>query len=468
MKFKMKCKDFFVNLKDKIINFFKELPARVKSKFAGAKEIITQGNGKVMASFAVMGLGQLLYKQWAKGALFLLMQAGFILYFVFSGAADLFGLFTLGSVKGDAWYGIEGDNSVVMMLMGILSVIMIIFYVVIYIANVKDVYRTQCCMDTLKEPASFKREVGSLLDKNFHKTALTLPVIGVCIFSILPIVFMILIAFTNYGGANVPPALVDWVGFENFGRIFSLGEFAPTFFKIFGWNLLWALLSTAINYFGGLALALLLNKKCVKGKAIWRAFPILAYAIPGFITLLGFKFMFSYGGPINYYIQAAGGEAVGFLSVNSKWMARFIGIGVNAWISIPSTMLLATGILSNINTDLYEAARVDGASAWKQFIKITLPYVLFATTPVLITQFINNFNHFGIFYFLRDASIRSEGYFLANNTDLLINWLYRMSIDNNYYSIGAAISLVIFIITSVISLTVYVLSPSYKQEETFR
>ena len=227
------------------------------------------------------------------------------------------------------------------------------------------------------------------------------------------------------------------------------------------------MLSTFINYFAGLGLALLLNKKCVKGKAFWRAFPILAYAIPGFITLLGFKFMFSYGGPINYYIQEAGGEAIGFLDLNSKWTARFIGLGVNAWISVPSTMLLATGILSNINTDLYEAARVDGASAWKQFIKITLPYVIFATTPVLITQFINNFNNFGVFYFLRER-VRSEGYILANNTDLLINWLYRMSIDNKYYSIGAAISLIIFIVTSIISLVVYVLSPAYKQEETFR
>lgn len=464
MKILTKCKEFFKSLPSKI----KAIPQKLSAKFAGAREIISQGNGKVRASMFVIGLGQLLYKQWAKGALFIMLQIGFIFYFVVSGGADLFGLFTLGQVKGDAWFGIEGDNSVVMMLMGILAVIMIIFYVVIYIANIKDVYRTQCCEDTLKQPETFKQEIGGLLDKSFYKTALTLPVIGVCVFSVLPIVFMILIAFTNYGGANIPPALVDWVGFENFGKILSLGQFAPTFFKIFGWNLLWAVLSTAINYFAGLGLALLLNKKCVKGKAFWRAFPILAYAIPGFITLLGFKFMFSYGGPINYYIQQAGGEAVGFLSVNSKWMARFIGIGVNAWISIPSTMLLATGILSNINTDLYEAARVDGASSFKQFIKITLPYVLFATTPVLITQFINNFNHFGIFYFLRDASIRSEGYFLANNTDLLINWLYRMSIDNNYYSIGAAISLIIFIITSVISLTVYVLSPSYKQEETFR
>ena len=463
MKVIEKFKNFFKTLPDK----FKAIPHKLAKKFAGAKEILVQGNGKVSASMIVMGLGQLLNKQWAKGIMLLFIQVAFIVYFVLTGATDLFGFFTLGTREGNAWYGIEGDNSVVMLIMGILAILIIILYIAIYIANIKDAYRTQCALDTLKKPVSFKQEVGTLLDKNFHKTALALPVIGVCVFSILPIVFMILIAFTNYGDNIVPPALVDWVGLENFGKILSLGQFAPTFFKIFGWNMLWAVLSTAINYFAGLGLALLLNKKCVKGKAIWRAFPILAYAIPGFITLLGFKFMFSYGGPINYYIQQAGGEAVGFLGLDAKWSARFIGLIVNAWISIPSTMLLATGILSNVNTDLYEAARVDGASAWKQFIKITLPYVLFATTPVLISQFIGNFNNFGIFYFLR-GGLNVDGYFLASDTDLLINWLYNLSINNNYYSIGAAISLIIFIITSVISLAVYVLSPSYKQEETFR
>ncbi len=463
MKTAQKIKIFFKDIPNKI----KSIPKRLSVRFAGAKEIITQGNGKVAASMLVMGLGQLLYAQWAKGFMFFIIQIAFIVYFVLTGATDLFGFFTLGSRESNAWYGVEGDNSVVMLIMGILSILIIILYVAIYIANVKDAYRTQCAADTLKQPTKFKKELGSLLDKSFHKTALALPVVGVCVFSILPIVFMILIAFTNYGGDIVPPALVDWVGFENFGKILSLGQFAPTFFKIFGWNMLWAVLATAINYFAGLGLALLLNKKCVKGKVFWRAFPILAYAIPGFITLLGFKFMFSYGGPINYYIQQGGGEAVGFLGLDAKWTARFIGLAVNAWISIPSTMLLATGILSNINTDLYEAARVDGASAWRQFIKITLPYVLFATTPVLISQFIGNFNNFGIFYFLR-GGLYVDGYFLASDTDLLINWLYNMSIDNNYYSIGAAISLVIFVITSIISLTVYVLSPSYKQEETFR
>lgn len=447
--------------------FFASISASIKGKFDGAKEIIKEGDSKVTASLFIMGLGQLLYKQWVKGFIYLAIQILFIVYFVFVGASDLFGFFTLGSKESNEWYGIEGDNSIVMLIMGILALLIIIFYFILYISNIKDCYRTQCAYDTLKKVNGIKDDINNLLDKSFYKTSLALPVIGVMVFSVLPIVFMILIAFTNYGGDIVPPALVDWVGLANFNKILSLGQFAPTFFKIFGWNMLWAILSTAINYFAGLGLALLLNKKCVKGKVIWRAFPILAYAIPGFITLLGFKFMFSYGGPINYYLALMGQDKIGFLGLNAKWMARFIGLMVNAWISIPSTMLLATGILSNINNDLYEAARVDGASSFRQFRKITLPYVVFATTPVLISQFIGNFNNFGIFYFLR-GGLYSDGYFLASDTDLLINWLYNMSIDNNYYSVGAAISLVIFIITSVISLVVYVLSPAYKQEETFR
>ena len=90
-----------------------------------------------------------------------------------------------------------------------------------------------------------------------------------------------------------------------------------------------------------------------------------------------------------------------------------------------------------------------------------------ATTPTLISQFIGNFNNFGTFYFLR-GGIVSEGYFLASDTDLLINWLYNLSISKNYYGIGAAISLLIFIITSAISLLVYVRSGSYKKEDTYR
>lgn len=438
-----------------------------KKPFEGLIEICKYGNKNVVASACVMGLGQLMYKQWAKGIIYLLLEIGFIAFFALYGAKAIAGFFTLGTVEANPWYGVEGDNSVTMLIMGIFAFIILAVYLIIYWSNVKDVYRTQMRVDKNLPIIPFKKEIRRLFNEQFHVPALFLPILGVCIFCVLPIIFMILIAFTNYGGNIVPPALVEWVGFENFGRVVTLSQFAPTFFKILLWNFIWAIASTALNYFAGLGLALLYNRKCVKGKAFWRLFPILAYAVPGFITMLAFKFMFSYGGPINQIITKMGGSAVGFLDIDAKWPSRIIGLLVNCWLNIPSSMLLATGILSNMNTDLYEAARIDGASEFKQFTNITLPFVVFATTPVLISQFIGNFNNFGIFYFLR-GGLYTDGYFLASDTDLLINWLYNLSIDNNYYSIGATISIIIFIITSIISLVVYMKSPSYKQEDTYK
>lgn len=421
----------------------------------------------VKASMLVMGTGQLMQKQWIKGVLYLAVLGAYIAYLVTGGVKDAIGFFTLGTQKADPWLGTPGDDSIMMLLKGLLFYIISVLVLALHIANVKDAYD---CEEKLKAGVKlpgFIKAVGIFADKKFYILALVVPIVGVLIFNVLPIVFMILISFTNYGGDIVPPELVDWIGFENFAKILSLSEIKDTFFKILLWNLVWAFLATFLNYFGGLGLALLLNKKCVKGKAFWRAFPILAYAVPGFITLLGFKFMFSYGGPINYYITMNGGNAIGFLDIDAGLSAKIIGLLVNAWITIPTSMLLATGILSNMNTDLYEAASIDGASKWKQFIKITLPFVIFSTTPVLITNFIGNFNNFGVFYFLR-GGLYNDGYFLASDTDLLINWLYNLSIDNNYYGIGAALSLIIFIITSIFSLMVYVQSAAYKKEDTFR
>lgn len=455
-------------IKNSITSFFYKVKNYFKNKWQNTKIVLERANQKTTASFFIMGLGQLLNKQWIKGFIYLFIQIGALLYIVFKGAQDFIGLFTLGSIRGNPWEGIAGDNSVIMMILGLLSIIILLIYIILYRANIKDAYATQLRVEAGKPPRTFREEVGELFDKKFHMTTLFLPIIGVCVFNVLPIVFMILIAFTNYGGTIVETGdLVSWVGLANFTRILTLGQFADTFFKILGWNFLWAILSTAINYFAGLGLALLYNKKVVKGKAFWRSFPIIAYAVPGFITLLAFKFMFSYGGPINQMISDAGGQVIGFLDLDAGWTARSVGLFVNAWIMIPSSMLLATGILSNASKDTYEAATIDGAGSFQQFRHLTLPYVIFATTPVLIGQFIGNFNNFGIFYFLR-GELYIDGYFLASDTDLLINWLYNLSINNNYYSIGAAISLIIFIITSVISLFVYMMSPAYRQEDTYK
>ncbi|MDY6324025.1 MAG: sugar ABC transporter permease [Catonella sp.] len=422
---------------------------------------------KSRLSFFVMGGGQIANGAVAKGILFLLLEVMFISYFVQRGFNDIGGFFTLGTHEADPWVGTAGDNSVTMLLMGILAWIFLIAFIAVYIGNIRDARNTGFRCENGEKPLPLDKELKLLFDKKFYFFALLLPVIGVAVFNVLPIIFMILIAFTNYGGDIVPPALVDWVGLDNFKKLVTLSQFAPTFFHILVWNLLWAVVSTALNYFAGLFLALLLNKDCVKGKAFWRAFPVLAYAIPGFITLLAFKFMFSYGGPINQLITENGGKAIGFLDIDAKWTARLIGLLVNCWISVPSIMLLATGNLSNRDMSIYEAAKIDGASAWQQFKSLTFPFMIFVTTPVLLGQFVGNFNNFGIFYFLR-GGLYMDGYFLASDTDLLINWLYNLSIDNNYYCIGAAISLVIFIITSVISLIVYVKSPAYREEDRFQ
>ncbi len=425
---------------------------------------------QVRLSLVIMGLGQLCYGQIVKGLFYLACFGCLIAYFLTGGVGNLIGFFTLGSKEENLWLGIPGDNSLTMLILGLFAIFILMFTVVLYITNVKDAVYTARQVEQGRPVPKFRDTLQTAADGKFHIMALALPMVGVAVFSILPIVFMICIAFTDLGGDVVYPKLANW-SLAAWEKILSLGKIGSTFTKILGWNIAWAVVSTSLNFVIGLGMALLLNKKNVKGSKIWRAFPILAYAIPGFISMLGFKYMFSQSGPINYYLDEAGLMRIFFLTndASAKWWARGIGLFVNAWITTPSIMLMTTGILSNISTDLYEAASLDGASPFQQFRKITLPFVIFSTTPVLIGQFVGNFNNFGIFFFLRSGVISNYAdYFLASDTDLLINWLYKLSVDNNYYSIGAAISLIIFLITAALSLSVYVRSAAYKQEDTYQ
>ena len=442
----------------------------MKQKLQNAAVFLRWTPWQVRLSMAVMGLGQLCYGQIVKGLFYLACFGAFLAYFITRGFSDLVGFFTLGTKEENLWLGIPGDNSLTMLILGLFAIFILIFVAILYVTNVKDAVYTARRVEKGEPVPKFRQTLATAADTKFHIMALSLPMVGVAVFSILPIVFMICIAFTDLGGDVVYPKLASW-SFSAWQKILSLGKIGSTFLKIFGWNIVWAVLSTSLNFLIGLGMSLLLNKRNVKGSKFWRAFPILAYAIPGFISMLGFKFMFSQGGPINYYLDAAGSMRIFFLTndASAKWWARGIGLFVNAWISTPSIMLMTTGILSNINTDLYEAASLDGASPFQQFRKITLPFVIFSTTPVLISQFVGNFNNFGIFFFLRGGVISNYAdYFLASDTDLLINWLYKLSVDNNYYSIGAAISLIIFLVTAALSLSVYVRSAAYKQEDTYQ
>lgn len=196
-------------------------------KWNGFCEAAKNSSWKVKLSAVVMGGGQLLYGCWQKGLVYLLVELSVLYYFITRGISDLVGFFTLGTQKADPWTGTAGDNSVVMLLMGIFAWIVIAVFLCIYVSNLKDAYAIERRVKAGEQPISFKAELAQLLDRKFYITALALPVLGVCVFHILPIVFMILIAFTNYGGSIVPPELVDWVGFQNFAQLTTLSRFAP-------------------------------------------------------------------------------------------------------------------------------------------------------------------------------------------------------------------------------------------------
>ena len=146
---------------------------------------------------------------------------------------------------------------------------------------------------------------------------------------------------------------------------------------------------------------------------------------------------------------------------NVTW-ARVLVIVVNLWVGIPYTIMQVTGILQNIPADQYEEARIDGANAFQQFTNITLPYMLF-----LITQFTGNINNFNVIYLLT----RGEPMYVGNSaggTDLLVTWLYKLSVDQQKYNLAAVIGIFTFVVLSIVSLVTYRSSGSYKDEEGFK
>lgn len=240
-----------------------------------------------------------------------------------------------------------------------------------------------------------------------------------------------------------------------------------SFWSVFGWTIVWAVFATFLNYIFGILVALLINRKGTKFKAFWRFIFILSIAIPQFVSLLIVRSMLAQDGIINVVLKNAGWitKSLPFFT-NATW-ARITVIVVNLWIGIPYTILQVTGILQNIPMELYEAADVDGANGFVKFIKITMPYMLFVTAPYLITTFTANINNFNIVYLLTKGDPVMAGA-TAGKTDLLVTWLYKMTIDYQYYNLGAVIGIMTFIFLAIGSLLVYRRTKAYKDEEGFQ
>jgi len=441
------------------------------------KEIGTtfaEGDIKTKLSYIIFGFGPLLRGQIVKGIVFLALEIAFFWYMGSFGSTYLSKFSTLGTIATEkvGRKTVYGDNSFLILLFGLLTIIIIAAFILIWRLNVAENRKEEQILASGKQLPTNKKVLASLLDSNFDKTLLALPMTGIFIFTVLPILFMICVAFTNYDANHQAPTnLFTWVGFENFRQIFDFGGsgMGSTFFAVLGWTMVWAFFATFLDYFLGMAVAILINKKGIKFKKLWRTILVITIAVPQFVSLLYVYKMFTNDGLINGYLLKWGWIKSAIPFWTDPMLARITIIVVNIWIGIPYMMLIATGLLMNIPEDLYESARIDGATPFQMFRSITLPYMLFVTGPFLLTQFTGNLNNFNVIYLLTKGQPQSMNLVgNAGRTDLLVTWLYKMTVTDTNYKMAAVIGIMVFVVTAVISLAVYNILPSVKDEEGFQ
>ena len=423
-----------------------------------------------------LGLGNLAHKQIVKGILFLAVEIAYLLFMIEGGINNLYHLITLGGrAQEEVWNEAKGiyeytggDMTILFLLYGVATIFITVLFFMIWRVNMKSAYEVECRAKEGKHINTIKEDLEALVDKRLHWTLLTLPILGIVIFTILPLVFMICMAFTSYSKVGDHLTIFHWVGLKNFSTVLGMGNsIGKTFWSVLGWTLIWAELATFLNYILGMILAIVINRKTTRIKGFWRFCFMLSAAIPQFVSLLLMRTMLKDNGLINNLLVQAGliSSPLPFLT-NATW-ARATVVIINLWVGIPFTMMQVTGILQNIPGELYEAARVDGAGPVTIFFKITLPYMLFVTTPYLITTFTGNINNFNVIYLLTAGAPVPVGA-TAGKTDLLVTWLYKLTVDLQYFNVGAVVGILTFVILAVVSLITYRNTGSYKNEEGFQ
>ena len=446
---------------------------------------LANGGPVVWLSCLIMGFGNFVAGQFIKGLIFLAIEAVVIVLMVvpiipdmgdrvYSGIEWIKKLPSLGDLEdhqeivNDLEVTIFGDRSHLILLYGVIFIAILVALAVFWQASVRSGYQALQIKKSGKKVPTFVDDVKALFDQNIHKLLMFVPFCLLMVFSIVPLVYMISMAFTNYNRDN--EFLFEWVGFATFAQLFETGgTISKYFWSVLGWTLIWAFFATFLNFFLGTFMALIINRPTTRIKGFWRTMLSFTIAIPQFVSLLIISNMFRYDGIINSMLKDWGWITEPIRFTQDALNARIFVIVINLWVGIPYTVMQVTGILKNIPADLYEAARIDGANTVQQFMNITLPYMIFVLTPYIITSFTGNINNFGVIYLLTNGAPFDTGAAKEpGKTDLLVTWLYRLSIDQREYNLGAVIGIFTFIILAIVSLVTYRSSGSYKDEEGFR
>lgn len=439
---------------------------------------VAKGSIWTRLSFLVMGAGCVRYKQYVRGLIYFLTEIGFFYFFKNFALQYLSKFNTLGTETQKKVWNDElqifqrfpGDNSMLILLYSVLSLAVVLVFLYIWYANIRDSWNAQQNMEQGCKIDSFRDDLRSLTHERFHMTLLSMPMLTLVLFTLLPIIFMILIAFTNFDADHQPPGnLFTWVGMTNVTDIFLGNEIKTnTFFGLLGWTIIWAILATFTNYILGMLLAVAINSKLVKLKQVWRTCFIIAIAIPQFVSLLLISRALEPAGAVNVLLQKLGLIDSPLPFLLDPTLARIVVVVVNMWIGIPYTMMTFSGVLMNIPAELYESAEIDGAGPIKKFTSITLPYMIFVTAPATITTFVTNFNNFNVIYLLTGGGPFSLDYYQAGKTDLLVTWLYKLTVNRNDYSLASTIGIFIFILVSTCSLIVYNRTGAVQKEDQFQ
>ncbi len=462
--------------------------------FSNFGAAVAKGDFFVKISLLWMGAGYARRKQYIKALLMTLLEAAVILFTVFFAMQYVPKIGTLGTVQAEQVFNIntmqtewnDYDNSFMILLFSLFSFVVWAAFLAVWMRNVVNVYRLQLMDEAGEHINTFREDLRSMLDEKFHVTLLSLPVLGIVIFTVIPILLLILVAFTNYDQQHMPPTnLFAWVGLANFKTLLGGGitsTFGYAFVRILGWTLVWSFFATLTTYFGGILMSLLLNSKKTHGAKLWRTLLVITIAVPQFVSLLLMRNFLSNGGIVNAIcakigltdlLRSAGVISTTYIPfLSAPGWAHVTIILINIWIGIPYQMLIATGVLMNLPSDQIESARIDGANPFQIFRHITMPYMLFVTGPALVTDFVKNFNNFNVIYLLTEGVYTTTNQAMANSqareTDLLVTWLFRLTQDYYNYKMASVIGIMVFIVCAVFTLIAFNFMIGGNKEEGYQ
>ena len=453
--------------------------------------ISTDGSSKSKikrTAILFMGLSHILYlKQKGKGICFAAIELIFIFFTfitticfpnMYSIIYSISDMFTWGYSGGVL---VNSDPHNFILIQGVMACVLVILFFVAYYISVHsalEAYKTYCISGRFEA----KSTPFQVVDRAFPMAALTPALALVLFFVVVPLIFSFLVAFTDYTSIN--QSTFSWVGGDNFATMFGGdAQWTSALVRVVVWTLIWALLATVTCYGGGLIVAVLLTDKKIKIAPVFRTIFILPYAVPSIVSMrVWYSLLNGSSGIINRTLEQIGfngflrglniiGGSSSFFGTDMlPWLsdgnvAKFVCIIINLWAGFPYFMLLSMGTMTSISADVNEAARIDGASKFQIFRRITLPLVLYQTMPLIIMSFVHNINNFGAIFYLTggypNAADTATTY--AKGTDIIVSWIYTLTVTQGKYMYASVLAILVFVVLCPIAIWNFRRTKSFKE-----